>query len=884
MRALFIAGARPLLALLPLPLLAAVADPQATPFRFREPAPTAYVLAEPAGGSASGPGAEWVKVRRADGTGDDLELGRRIVLAVEPGVDPASLTAGLGLARVRFFSEGIEIWEAPDALAAASAAAVLAGAEGVRAAYPVMRRDHVLHTPYASRPRDTLYPRQWHLENRAPNGRPRGADVNARAAWPVTRGAGVAVAVADNGVDVGHLDLVGRTGGQPHFNFANSTATPLGTAEGDHGTAVAGLIGATAENNRGVAGVAPEASLASLVIFTLNNQGLQRIVPDDALADSFRYRTDRIQVQNHSWGSGAGLLRPEDALSDAAIREATSTGRSGLGTVIIRSAGNAREDLGNANDDGYAADPRVVAVAATRLDGRVAAYSSPGACILVSGPSGDPRADGTEDPAAPNLVTTDRRGTAGYNTSAGESGDYGTGTSAFNGTSASAPVVAGVAALVLSARPDLGYRDVHQILALAARQYDLADPDLRTNGAALWVSHNQGFGVPDAGLAVGLAKRWVKRPSSTRTRVVRNGTVAIPDDSFRLVLTGTLPANLRNLRVLPSMGLYPDGGTAPVPLISVGLGNTNLPASVAGRGVLIAGGVNTFSNKIQRATAAGATLAVIYGDQGGTELEVMSGTSFAAIPAVYLSQTDGENLARAVGSRTNLTARIQTTPAAVSFSFEESVLSERVGVRVRSNHAARGDLRVTLVSPSGTRSVLQNVNDDISPGPVDWTYWSTQHLLEPARGTWRLEVTDLWAFDEGSLLGAELIVDGVRIEDSDNDGLEDSWERRWFGGLDRGPADDVRGDGLQLVRWQHLEGSPVDGPLLFPRSVAVLDGAQVRATFPAPLGRRYILDSSEALGGAATIYTNAPGRVGWLEILLPLGGRDERWIGFRPEE
>jgi subtilisin family serine protease len=812
-------------------------------------------------------------------------MGRRVVVSAADGVKVSDLVAGRPLKFVREFDPGVEIWEAADVVTAAEQASELAGQEGVRAAYPVMRRDWVLHTPYAARPRDTLYSRLWHLENRLANQRQRGVDLGVRAAWPVSRGEGVVIAVVDNGVDVGHLDLTARANGQPHFDFAASLNRALGTAEGDHGTCVAGLIGATADNTRGVAGVAPMVSLASWVIFQLTDSGSQRIIADDALADMFRYASNRVHVQNHSWGNGSGFQFAMSSLANTAIETAISTGRGGKGVIFVRSAGNGREEFVNVGDDGYASDPRAIAVAAVRPDGRVASYSSPGASILVAGPSGDPRADGSEDPAAANLTTTDRRGARGYNTTSGEAGDYAQGTLGFNGTSAAAPVISGVVGLILGARPELGYRDVQQILALSARHWDLTDPHLMTNGVGLLVSPNLGFGVPDAGLAVALAKHWVNQPAKRRVRVVRNSSVAIPDDTFRLLTTGTgLPANLRNLRVLPSLGLFPNGGTITMPLTYVGRGQTNLPASVAGQAVLIAGGVNSYADKIQRAARAGALLAIIHGNANGANLDIMEGTTFASIPAVYASQTEGETLARLIAGRTNVTARISSTVASVSFTVSDIMACEHVGVRLRTTHSSRGDLRITLVSPKGTRTVLQTLNDDFFPGPDDWTYWSTQFLMEPSKGVWRLEVGDLREDDSGSIIGAELLIDGVNLTDEDSDGLDDDWERRWFGGLDRGPRDDVDGDGLDLVREQHLDLSPVDGNPLFPARVAIIDNTAVRATFPTALGKQHILEHWNVLGGTPVVYTNGPGRLGWSEIMLPLEARDERWFGIRPVE
>jgi hypothetical protein len=149
-----------------------------------------------------------------------------------------------------------------------------------------------------------------------------------------------------------------------------------------------------------------------------------------------------------------------------------------------------------------------------------------------------------------------------------------------------------------------------------------------------------------------------------------------------------------------------------MPLDYVGRGQTNLPASVAGHAVLIAGGVNTYADKIQRAARAGALLAIIHGNANGTDLEIMEGTTFAPIPAVYASQTDGETLARLIAGRTNVTARISASVAAVSFTVADIMACEHVGVRLRTTHSSRGDLRISLVSPKGTRTVLQSLNED----------------------------------------------------------------------------------------------------------------------------------------------------------------------------
>ncbi len=858
----------------------------ATRYRFKEPVETAYErlsFATIAASSMPDP-AEWLEATRPGPDGGRVWLGRRMVIGAAPGVDVARMLSARGLEKVRDGAGGLEVWQGPDAATVAGVAMAMAAEPGVRVSCPVMRRDWVLHTPYASRPKDPLYPRQWHLENRLPTGRVRGPDLNVRAAWPVAQGEGVVVGIADNGVEAAHPDLAARTTGQPHFDFDTSQARALGTAEGDHGTAVAGLVAATPDNNRGVAGVAPRAGLASMVIFADNGNGGESIVPDDALAEVFRYSPDKVWVQNHSWGIGSSRQATRDALSDAAIEESVTVARGGLGTVFVRAAGNGRENFFNSNDDGFSSDPRVISVGAVRMDGRATIYSEPGANLLVAAPSGDPRADGSEDPTSPNLPTTDRRSTAGYNGTFGDSGDYGTGESGFNGTSASTPLVSGAVAIVLSARPQLSVRDVQQVLALSSRHWDLADPDVRTNGAGLRLSHSVGFGIPDCGLAVELARRWQPRPAAERVVVTARPAASIPDDTCRLVTEGTpaLPSTLRSIRVIPGMGVFPDAGMAAAPLQYVGRGNTNLPAALAGRIALIADGVNTASDKIARAARAGAVAAVIFRNADETLIDVMPGTSLSPIPAFQMGQTSGDNLSRVLGARTNYLARVTSSAATVRFNVERSLTCEHVGVRLRTTHPARGDLRITLTSPSGTRSVLQNLNDDVSAGPTDWTYWSTHHFFEPSAGEWVLEVRDLRENDQGTMTLAELEVRGVPVVDEDRDGMDDTWERRWFGGLERGPREDPGRHGLQLVREQCLAGDPMAPGHPFPRTLQFLDNTFVRLTFPTVVGWGYRLEFSNELGGAAAVQTNSPGRIGEIEMMVPLEGRDERWFRVIP--
>ncbi|MFM7817393.1 MAG: S8 family peptidase, partial [Verrucomicrobiota bacterium] len=407
----------------------------------------------------------------------------------------------------------------------------LRGQPGVIAVRPAQRSPVRPHFPRSNIPNDTYFSRQYALETHPgpTNPNPPSVDLNLRGAWAYTRGEGVVVGVGDDGMERTHPDLAANVAG-PHHNFLT------GTDSGDHaaprlyhGTAVSGVIAAVGDNRKGVTGTAPRARLASWVIFdnTDTNQ------PDEAgFAELFGTANQTVAVQNHSWGNyGYSFVWP-GPLEVEALDKAVRDGRGGLGVVFVRSAGNNRQlfgtgTAGDVNIDGYANHISQITVGAVRIDGSVTGYSTPGACILVSTPGGERLAN------SPGLVTTDRVGTAGRNVvwdpKDPQSIDYLVGDLAFTGTSAAAPLVSGVAALLVSARPELRWFEVQQILALSARHLHRADPDLRTNGAGFAVSENTGFGIPDAGAAVRLARAWIPQAAPKVERVPLVTPQPIPD-------------------------------------------------------------------------------------------------------------------------------------------------------------------------------------------------------------------------------------------------------------------------------------------------------------------------------------------------------------------
>jgi len=858
---------------------------------FREPRATSYLVQQAAASKAPTAGSSSVTATAGQawttawiaGSTNTVELGNRLVLQLDPGRSLDTFLPGGPLTLSRTIRSNLFILQASDSQAAIEAAAALAQREGVQASYPVMRRPLRHHNAYSPTPNDPRFGEQWNLENRGADGNLAGPDLNVRAAWPTTRGDTMIVAVADEGFQLDHPELATQQSADLHFNFyRNTTSGGPASANANHGTAVAGLIAAAQNNERGLSGIAPGARLASWVIFGTSH-GQEAIASDEQLMDMFQYASNRVAVQNHSWGSTSSSQVGLDALTDSGIANAVTNGRDGKGVVLVRAAGNEREGLINANDDGYANDPRVIAVAALRKDGRACSYSSPGACLLVAAPSGDvtdTNDDGladAADPNAPNVLSTDRTGADGYNTNATEAGDF----AGFNGTSASSPQVAGVAALILSANPALTHRDVQQILLHSARHYDLADPDVRTNGAGVRFSHNAGFGVPDAGFAVQLARAWSNRPPVTRLSYTNTSRLNIPDDALRVVCAAPdLPTYLASIRCLPSLGLHPDEPTPALPLVEVGMANDELTEDLHGKVALIQRGISYFSDKIARAARAGAVAAVIYNNVGATEIQAMGGTTFVPIPAVSIGRNDGEALREFLAAHPETTAALQLTPVVYRFNVDAALSCEHVGVRLKTTHTSRSDVRVTLASPQGSRSVLQSINDDSARGPTDWTYWTVQHFYEASRGEWRLEVSDerntqVSTFPNGSgaatgaVIYAELILTGVGIVDRDGDGLDDAWEQRAFGSLNLGPRDDPDGDGFDNAREQVMGTDPMTPNAPLRLELAELSPGRWRFSWPGLEGRSYRLQTGAELGQSWPEATPVAGRFPVTERVIP---------------
>ena len=270
--------------------------------------------------------------------------------------------------------------------------------------------------------------------------------------WEEYSGVGVHVGVYDDGLQYSHPDLGDNYDASRQVTVGGELLDPdyyasLGFA---HGTSVAGLIGAE-RNEFGTTGVAWGASLTGVPIFygpaDINNNYVGFLEAVD--------QTENFDIVNHSWGKLPFFWQhpqvwDQDPALIAEWMEAVENGRDGLGTVIVKAAGN---DNRNANGDLGATSRASIVVGAYDDDGDASYYSSFGSNLLVSAPSngGFSFLAPPSDWVSPNqgIVTTDLLGLFnGYDIVDPNlgylEGDY---TNAFGGTSAATPVVSGVIAL-----------------------------------------------------------------------------------------------------------------------------------------------------------------------------------------------------------------------------------------------------------------------------------------------------------------------------------------------------------------------------------------------------------------------------------------------------
>lgn len=385
-------------------------------------------------------------------------------------------------------------------------------------------------------PNDPFFSNQWHLRNIGQGGGTPGIDANVVSAWDISKGTGVHIVIDDDSMQTqqsnsplvgGHPDLIPNalpvnTGFHYDFRDGDSDPNPVDIYDA-HGTSVSGVAAARGNNGVGVSGSAPEANLVGL-------RTIGSFVTDADIASAVSWSPVGYDaaISNNSWGyTGAPGLRDIDITIKNALRNATLNNRGGRGQITVFANGNSQQEDDNGNYTTLSNSRFVIAVGAIDNFGKQSYYSNPGSNLLISAPSNG---------GSLGIFTTDVTGTLGYNPQYGQPGEPGdtSYTANFGGTSSATPLTTGCIALVLGANPNLGWRDVHEILAQTARKVDPTDADWADNGVGFHFNHKYGAGMIDATAAVVLGRDWVNlgpETSVTKSLIAPQIPAAVPDNN-----------------------------------------------------------------------------------------------------------------------------------------------------------------------------------------------------------------------------------------------------------------------------------------------------------------------------------------------------------------
>lgn len=260
-----------------------------------------------------------------------------------------------------------------------------------------------------------------------------------------------------------------------------------------HGECVAGIVAATQNNGKGISGVAPNSWIIPIrnqkisyrngynypLILYMNNSRIARGIRE-------AWKDYDVDILNFSWGS---LHEISNQITDA-IQTALREGRDGKGCVVVASSGNERK---TDNINHIAKIPGVIGVGGLMGNGRRGEYSNCSSELSLMAFGGQV-VEQDERGNYCDIRTIDREGNNGYNT-----GNYCT---YFGMTSAAAPMVSGVASLMLSVNPELTSTQVKNIMENTAKEwedYNFSTTSAHPNGS--W-NAEVGYGLVDAHKAV----------------------------------------------------------------------------------------------------------------------------------------------------------------------------------------------------------------------------------------------------------------------------------------------------------------------------------------------------------------------------------------------
>ena len=593
-------------------------------------------------------------------------------------------------------------------------------------------RDSVVSV--AQTPNDPRLSELWSLQK-----------IDAAQGWNVTTGTGrTVVAVIDTGVDYRHPDLAANiwtntidpaTGGLHGYDFSDSDTDPMD--ENGHGTHVAGIVGATGNNGVGVTGIAQRAQIMVLRFMDAAGNGY---TSDAVRAIDYAIRHG-AKILNNSWGGAS----PDPALA-AAIERARAAG-----VIVVIAAGNEQ-----ANNDATASYPaayakqsnNVVVVASTDSNDQLSWFSNYGPqSVLIAAPG-------------ESILSTARGG--GYITK--------------SGTSMATPVISGALALLWDLHPTWTYSQILEKLKISV------DPVTRLSGKVA------SGGRIDLGKLLGASTIVPPVTSPPVTSPPPSSTPGLRWDSLgpkvvSAVFTGSNSTSFNTVRVTFDKKINAPTFTAS----DVALTGPNGKLFVTGVTAVANTNNSVFDVTFASQTAAGNYSATIGPniwdvqakrlDQNGNGIGNEAADAYTAAGRLGGATSPPVSTSRKTyGATANNVAIADQRTTQVNFEVTDSFNISNITVNLDATHTRMADLQIRLRAPDGRTVVLFNRRslslsgitfDDGAANVLSANSLTRGASVRPeevlagfgghaARGTWTLEIFDLFAGNTGTVRSASL--------------------------------------------------------------------------------------------------------------------------------
>ncbi|XP_013149101.1 PREDICTED: neuroendocrine convertase 1-like [Papilio polytes] len=345
---------------------------------------------------------------------------------------------------------------------------------------------------------DELWGYQWYLQDTRTNQDLPRLDLNVLPVYEMgITGRGVRLSVLDDGLEYNHTDLRDNYEPEISWDCNDHDSDPYPRQEkqnrNSHGTRCAGEIVMTANNGKCGVGVAFGAKVGGVRM-------LDGRITDRIEGEAIGFAWDKVDIYSASWGPNddGSTVEGPGRLAVEALKRGVSKGRDGKGCIYVWANGNGGGHSDNCNCDGYSSSIYTISIGSASQQGLFPWYGEICSSTLATAYSSGAYKD-------QKIATTDTNDSC---------------TLKHTGTSAAAPLAAGIIALALQANPNLTWRDVQHLIVWTSEFSPLShNPGWQINGAGFRFDVRFGFGLLNAAALVKSALNWTTVPEKCSCRI-----------------------------------------------------------------------------------------------------------------------------------------------------------------------------------------------------------------------------------------------------------------------------------------------------------------------------------------------------------------------------